>query len=363
MPVLKEHKWLEFATTTMERWYRDAPSVMAVDTETTGLTWQDRPFGVSVGWKGPMRTETGWFELEDCDKIWEGCSTLLNAHINEGGLLVFYNAKFDIRMLINEGLLAIDKPFDYIDVFPMVALLNPTGLNAEGKKNLKLASRHYLGVQTNQENQLKKVMKEMKLTKKDGYWPLPREVVVPYAIKDAAWTLELHDLLRPKVAAAGLDVAFDKEMKLVEILLKMERDGVQLKPELLREEVKLCDVAIAKANAAIEGLVGKKVGKDKKIVKGKTIALEFNPGSPKQLIEVFKERGFNLSSTGKEILEKLDDPLVEHILTARSETRLRNTYLMAALEEMDEDGVIHPNFNSIGATNTGRSSSSATKEI
>jgi DNA polymerase I-like protein with 3'-5' exonuclease and polymerase domains len=369
MPRLREHRWLEYAKRTFDSFDRAAPELLAVDTETTGLSWKDRPFGVSVAWRGKRRIETGWFELEHMEhdqsdyEVWQLCRDMLGQFRHQGGEMAFYNAKFDLRMLLNEGL--IDNTLaPYTDVFPMVALLHPTGLDKEGKKNLKLAARHYLGVQTNQQNQLKLAAKELKVNlKRDGYWPLPREVVVPYALKDAAWTLELHDLLKPKVTAAGLDVAFDKEMKLVEILLKMERDGVKVKPKVLKDEVKVCDAAIANANEHIEELVGKKVGKAKKIVKGKTIPLEFNPGSPKQLIQVFKERGINLTSTGKDILQKLDDPLVEHILAARSDTRLRNTYLMAALEEMDEDEIIHPNFNSIGATNTGRSSSSAAKEI
>jgi DNA polymerase I-like protein with 3'-5' exonuclease and polymerase domains len=371
MPRLREHKWDQFAQHTLDRYYRDRPQVLAVDTETTGLTWGDTPFGMSVSWTGRERIESGWFELEDPEPF-QMAERLLANHVNSGGPLVFFNAKFDLRMLANFSL--IDQGsvlFPYVDVMPAVALLDPTG-----EHKLKVSARKYLGVTTNQENLVKQARKELKLTRDDGYWPLPREVVVPYALRDTEYTLRLHDMLMPMIFERGLQEAFDKEMRIVAEFLRMERRGLRVLPEKVRESIRESDSYIEKARAEIEALVGRKVGKAKSKVKvpngtsEKTgrelfktveVPLDFNPASPVQVLEVFKERGVTLSSTESKVLEKVDDPLVEPLLTLRSEEKLRGTYLVPLLKEMDEDHIVHPNLNSNG-TATGRASSGAVRE-
>lgn len=82
-----------------------------------------------------------------------------------------------------------------------------------------------------------------------------------------------------------------------------------------------------------------------------------NPNSPKQLKEYFASEGLNLSSTGKEVLEKhKDHPAVAPLLEYRGVMKERNTYVQAYLEA-HKGWQIKPNFN-VHGTSTGRLSSS-----
>lgn len=370
MPRVREHKWPEFAQLACALYSYHQPTHIAVDCETTGLLWQDRPFGVSVSWHGPERMEHFWFEVEE-EYPRELLQWLLDEHTSRHGTFVFFHQKFDVRMLVNAGLWDDTTPHECVDVMPAVALLDPTG-----EHKLKVAARKYLGVSTNQENLVKRARKELKLTKDDGYWPLPREVVVPYALRDTEFTLRLHDLLMPMISERGLQEAFDKEMRIVAEFLRMEQRGLKVLPEVVKESIRESDALIGAAKAEIETIVGRKVGKAKKKVRvsngvsektgrelWRTIEVpeDFNPSSPAQILEVFKGRGVRLSSTESKVLEKVDDPLVGPLMALRSEDKLRNTYLVPLLKEMDDAQIIHPNLNSNG-TATGRVSSGAVRE-
>lgn len=367
MPRVREHKSGAYAEDTWQRYCRDRPTVVALDTETTGLTWQDTPFGLSISWHGPSRIESGWFELEETMPFHQAYR-LINAHQEADGKFIFFNAKFDIRMLINFLLWDPVQKYDYIDVMPAVALLEPIG-----EHKLKVAARQYLGAQTYGEAAVKRARKELGLKQEDGYWPLPREVVVPYALKDTEFTLRLHDMLMPMIEQRGLGVAFAKEMRIVAEFLRMELRGLKVLPEVVKESIKESDVIITAAQARIEELVGRKVGKAKKKVKvpnGKSektgrdliktieVPLDFNVDAWQQVMAVFEERGVKLKSTEGKVLEQVDDELVAPLLTYRTETKLRNTYLRPLLKEMDENHIVHPNLNSNG-TATGRASSGA----
>jgi len=377
MPHFRRYKWEEMADTCWSRFLADEPTRLAVDTETTGLTWQDKPFGMSVAWYRPSGViETGWLELENSVGL-SRARDFIQWH-QDKGQYIFFNAKFDIRILTNHGLWHEEQTYDYVDVMPYVALLEPIG-----EHKLKHAMRKYLGIVTNEETAkdkaIEQYLKEHKgVKKKDVGWHLlPRQVIVPYARMDASGTLQLEEKLGPMVEER-VPVANRKEQRLVGVMLNMERRGLQTVPERVKEAIKVCDGRIAVARAEVERLTGRKVGDKKKKIKVerglstnpktpdrmlyKTIEVpdEFNTGAWQQIVEMFNSRGHKISSSKSEVLLRLDDPLVAPLLELRSEEKLRGTYLLPLLREADEKGIVHPNFNQFG-TGTGRFSSGAVK--
>lgn len=365
MPSIRYHKWLEFASLCYALYDLHQPTYMAVDTETTGLAWYDEPFGMSVAWQGPERIERFWFEFYDDDTaadIQQMAERFLTRHILDGRTMLFYNAKFDIRMLTNFGVLA-PEDFDYVDVLAMAALLDPAG-----ERGLKPVMRKYLGVTTNQAAAVKQASKELKISvKRDGYEPLPREVVVPYALMDAEGTLRLHPILDAKLDDLGVRKAFEKESRLVREMIVMERRGVLVDPMEARSAVALCDERCAHYRKQIELIVGMPVGNKTKGVKQpdgkvKQIPVEFNPASTPQKIAYFKTQGITLTSCKEKTLRQVEHRLVEPLLSLSKEVKLRNTYLIPLLDEMDEDCILHPNFNQFG-TGTGRFSSSSARSL
>lgn len=309
-------------------------SVLAVDTETTGVAYHDVPFCVTFAWDGQDGIQSEYVDLDD-RKNHEYVRRMLLSGADE---LVFHNAKFDMQKLALVGLFVPDER-DPLTVHDTEALAHL--LDEHRPKGLKALARDVLGEETDEQEAIRAAKKEAKLRAKDGYHLLPREVVVPYALKDAEFTLRLWHEFYPKLSKHDdLLRLYQTEQRLCFVLLEMEGRGMAL------------DLAYVESTA--------------KSYKGKSLALEldirdmvgseeFNPNSPKQVTEAFDALGISLESTSKESLRAVDHPLAQKILELRTINKMHSTYLKPLLEE-SRDGIIHPWFRQHGAK-TGRMSS------
>ena len=140
------------------------------------------------------------------------------------------------------------------------------------------------------------------------------------------------------------------EMPLIYSLWHMEREGILVKRDKLKEYGDTLKVGIKKLETEIYTETGK----------------EFNINSPKQLGEILfgemqlpggkkTKTGY---STAAEVLEKLapEHPVVQKILDYRQLTKLNSTYAEGLAAYISEDGRIHGKFNKT-ITATGRISS------
>ena len=140
------------------------------------------------------------------------------------------------------------------------------------------------------------------------------------------------------------------EMPLIYSLWHMEREGILVKRDKLKEYGDTLKVGIKKLETEIYTETGK----------------EFNINSPKQLGEILfgemqlpggkkTKTGY---STAAEVLEKLapEHPVVQKILDYRQLTKLNSTYAEGLAAYISEDGRIHGKFNQT-ITATGRISS------
>jgi DNA polymerase-1 len=146
-----------------------------------------------------------------------------------------------------------------------------------------------------------------------------------------------------------LELFREIELPLVSTLAHMEETGIRVdRPYLedlgdrLREELAILEKKIHELNGE-----------------------PFNVNSTDQLrIVLFENLGLPISkktSTGKpstdaSVLEKLDHPLVDHLLKYRELEKLRSTYVDGYLPLIKSDGRIHTTFNQMAAA-TGRLSS------
>lgn len=313
-------------------WRLDRPRIMAVDTETTGLTFDDRPFCVTVAWKGESdRVEGHYLELEQVDG-----AAIVREMLDETPHLVMHNAKFDMQKLVTFGLMKPRTADSFEDTETLAHLIDE-----HQRLGLKSLTRELLGQDTDEEEQLKAVRRKLKLRKEDGYHMLPREVLLPYAIKDAEFTLELYYRLAPQLTPyPELLELYRLEKELCLVLGSMEARAMRVDVDYLRETAREYASAALRAEVAIRELVGDE---------------EFNPNSPKQLIEALAKRGIVVDSTSRETLEPLDDELAQLVLELRSLRKIHGTYLVALLDEQ-KGGLVHPWFRSNG-TRTGRMSS------
>ncbi|MFH1169150.1 MAG: DNA polymerase I, partial [Chloroflexota bacterium] len=174
-----------------------------------------------------------------------------------------------------------------------------------------------------------------------------------YACADADMTWRLTDLLTGELQRQGLWKLFaEVEMPLVPVLLHMERNGVALDTELLRQMSRQLGEQLLRLEADIYNCVGH----------------QFNINSTQQLSQVlFQELGLPAArktksgySTGAAVLEELRGvhPVVEHILEYRQLAKIKSTYIDALPGLINpKTGRVHTSFNQT-RTATGRLSSS-----
>ena len=184
---------------------------------------------------------------------------------------------------------------------------------------------------------------------------VPVEKVVPYACQDADLTLELSDLLWPKVQEGKLEKLYREiEQPLIEVLADMEIWGV-----------KVDRAALEALSAEFEAELGRL---EKKIFE--LSGTEFNINSPQQLGDILfhkiqlqpsrKTRITKRFSTSIEVLQELAalHPSAQYALEYRQLAKLKGTYADALpLIINPETGRIHTSYNQTVAA-TGRLSSS-----
>ncbi|MFC1952086.1 DNA polymerase I [Chloroflexota bacterium] len=174
-----------------------------------------------------------------------------------------------------------------------------------------------------------------------------------YACADADMTRRLTGLLETELNQQGLWQLFSEvEMPLVPVLLHMERNGVALDTDLLRQMSHRLGEQLLKLEAEVYTCVGH----------------QFNINSPQQLSSVlFQELGLPPSrktkggySTGASVLEDLRGvhPIIESILDYRQLAKLKSTYIDALPSLINHKTCrVHTSFNQT-RTATGRLSSS-----
>lgn len=315
-----------------DAWIECCPSIIAIDTETEGLGFYDPPFCVTVAFEDIFGAVQGYYlEIGVADSlIW---------NMLDMSEWIFHNAKFDLQKLAMVGLL---PEFDAYKLNDTEALSHLIDENRP--KRLKSLARDILDEETDEEEVLKKTRKKYKLRKEDGYHLLPREVVIPYARKDAEFTYRLFSELRPQLSD-DVEPLYRREMELTKVLLEVESRGLAVDIDYLEAAKKDLTESIVRATLQARQLTGMD---------------DLNVRSPKQLIEAFSKRGIELQSSSKDILRRISDPLADAVQIIRTDSKLLGTYIEPILREQ-RDGVLHPSYRQFG-TRTGRLSSGGAEE-
>ena len=184
---------------------------------------------------------------------------------------------------------------------------------------------------------------------------VPLDKALDYAAEDADITLQLHEILKPRLAQDRMATVYETmDRAFVPVIAKMEHRGIKVDPLVLKE---MSD-DFAKKIAVFEEEIFEIAGHP------------FNVGSPKQLGEVLFEemelKGGKKTKTGAystsvDVLEKLADDgveIVKKVLEWRSLSKLKSTYTDALPNDINpKTGRVHTSFGTT-IVNTGRLSSS-----
>ncbi|KAA4023051.1 DNA polymerase I, partial [Bacteroides ovatus] len=316
--------------------------ILSLDTETTGTEPMDAEL---VGMSFSIAENEAFYVPvpSDQDEALKIVNEFRPVFENENSLKVGQNIKYDMIVLQNYGATVKGPLFD--------TMIAHYVLQPELRHGMDYLAEIYLHYQTIHIDELigpkGKNQKNMRdLDPKDVYL---------YACEDADVTLKLKNVLEKELKENDAERLFyDIEMPLVPVLVNIERNGVLLDTEALKQSSAHFTAQMEQIEKEIYELAGE----------------TFNIASPKQvgevlfdklkLVEKAKKTTTGQYVTSEEVLESLrhKHPVVEKILEHRGLKKLLGTYIDALPQLINpRTGRVHTSFNQT-VTATGRLSSS-----
>jgi len=299
-----------------DRWLAlvEAAPLVALDTETTSLDeMQARLVGISLcvtpgtacyiplAHRGPEAGE----QLPIAEVLARLKPWLENAQAGK----LLHNAKYDAHVFANEGIKLAGVQED--------TMLQAYVLESHRGVSLADLAQRWLG--------RKGVTYEElcgKGAKQIGFDEVAVERAGFYAAEDADFTIQMHNVLRPRVSAeSGLEFVYKLELQVAEVLLRIERTGVRVDADELGRQSHALGQEMLTLEARAYELAGQ----------------PFNMNSPKQLGEILfgkmelpvvRKTASGVPSTDEEVLTKLaqDYPLPQVLLQYRGLAKLKSTY-------------------------------------
>lgn len=317
-------------------------SLFFIDTETDGLhPYQgNKIFGIGIGIaSGKVYYFPFKHKYPSSDNLSEDdLSTLISILNKSASHIVGYNVKFDLHMLMKEGLIPWDKQL--IDVLVAVRLTEDDRALKMGL--LDIIDKYYGKENGDYDRNTKLILKKNKWNKDFSLAPI--DTIGPYCEKDVEWTRQIYVDRILTIKNTNQLKVWNIEIDLTKVLLKMECIGISIDNEY-------CKNALYRIKNRQENL-------SKDIYEH--VNKEFDILSSQQVGEVFKSLGIEAPektklgnpSWNETSLYQIDHPMAVQIRGYRSLDKLRGTYL----EPFVNADVLHTSFCNWG-TITGRLSS------
>lgn len=316
--------------------------ILSLDTETTSTNTIDAEL---VGLSFAVRPHEAWYVAVPADH--EAAQRMVEIfrplYENPSILKVGQNIKYDYEVLRKYG---IDIQGEMFDTMIAHYLIQP-----ELRHNMDFMAETLLHYRTVHIEELIGPAGKNQKNMRD----LDPQDVYEYAAEDADITLQLKEVLEPKLQEVGAVQLFhDIEMPLVRVLADMELSGVRLDTTSLKETEQIFNERMKQYEEHAYELAGK----------------QFNISSPKQVGEILfdtmhivekpKKTKSGQYVTSQDVLEQLrpNAPIIADILNYRALKKLLGTYVEALPKLINiHTGHIHTSFNQ-AVTSTGRLSSS-----
>ncbi len=350
--IVDEERANEYLRSVLED---DAVKFIACDTETSALYPRD---GYVLGISLSHKSKQGVYISTEC--IGPDTEKLLQ-DVFSSRLVVFHNAKFDLKMLEYH----FDFKFPNVsDTMLMHYVLDETQ-GSHGLKSLAMKYTDYGDYDKALDEFRTNYCKEHKMLKGDfSYELIPFDIMYEYAAIDTAVTYDLYQMFVKKIVKnVQLKKVYKELMVPGMLFLKdVEENGVPFDLPRLEKVQGLMEEEIRDAK---EKLYGYEEVHKFEAEQGKV----FNPNSTQQLrVLLFdylgltptgKLTGTGAASTDAEVLKKLaeEHPIPGVILDIRQKSKIKNTYLDKIIPALDRDGRIRTGFN-LTSTTSGRLSSS-----
>lgn len=349
------------------------PRVIAFDWETTGLNLHGTCRGFALALcdedenteyiefpVNPRTREVDYSKLDFKYPITEheSISRILTILADPVIAKVGHNVKFDLLCCEKAGIAVLGEVHD-------TQFMARACNTLEESYSLKDLAKKYVNIDNDDEKRLKKFViqcrREAKKAKfsiadsvSEDYWlasfySKEKGLVKKYCVTDTIRTIKLFQFYEQGLPALDVAESYHKELELMYVIRAMERRGVEIDENKLKEVIGRCVNNYLNCLVAIKGLVG-----------------ELNINSPKQLGKLFGKLGINITettdsglvSTALPTLKKYSPqhPVIPLIIESKSwDTSL--DYFKQYNSIKDTNNVIHTSYNQ-ATTKTWRLSSS-----
>lgn len=326
--------------------------VFSYDTETTGLTRNDRVFGFSIS--TPDGNDYYW-DLRETPRAKEWLQNQLNDY---QGIIVCHNLSFDYIMSYITG---IQIPLvNCVDTCIQACLINEhehtyslDNLAKKYTKSYKKGDELYsemakiFGGRATKNVQMKRIA------------DAPSSIVAPYAKGDTRSTLDLYFWQMEQIKKQGLEKIVEFEKRLTPIIIDTEMQGIRVDIPAAERAVGPLTDQINAMRKQLDDIAGfhmnpqpsKDIQKlfDPKWRDGRWWA---NDGTP------LEETGAGNASINADALRIMSHPAAKLILEIRSLLKTRDTFLVGHVLESAHNGRVYPSINQTkgdeGGTGTGR---------
>ena len=311
--------------------------VIAVDTETTGVTHDDVIVGYSITCPKadqhfyiPFRHQTGERMLPE-----DICMNAVKPFLEDNRVLkVLHNVKFDHEKFLYDEY-SINM-VNFVDTMILMYVLNE---NEESYALKKLATKYGKHFGFNDKSDTYE-----ELFGKGGFENTPLNVAYIYACKDThlTWSLYQWQLEHLKKQPKLWHIAFDIEMPLIPVLLKMHYRGFNLDMEYAEKYLLELQEQINKMEEELAEYFP-------------DINLNSNQQLAEYLYGTLKLPDNHNGSVDKDALKELANEYegVKILLEYRKLTKLKSTYIEPLPQKVWDDGCLHGEINQMG-TKTGR---------
>ena len=320
---------------------------IAIDTETTGLHLKaDKPFLITLTFDDKSRA-IDVNEVPTIALVQEVFNQLKNFK-----WVVGHNIKFDLHMLANIGITYEENNITDTMILARLALDTDEVFSLALKS---LATKYIDGTAADDQKVIKSAL--MKLNKADksrehtylDVYNLPeyRQAMIDYALNDTEITLQLAKKLIDVVQARRQEDTFKLENAIILPLFRMERVGLKIDRDYLKDRKAFFDNLISQKRATLHKLTGE----------------NFNVGQHKNIKEWFLKNGIELASSDDGAMESVSKSadgnareVAKLIQELRSLEKWYSVYIIRMLDKSEFDGRAYTQINANSAI-TGRLSS------
>ena len=317
----------------------DTGKCIAIDTETTGLSWvKDKVFSMSMSFEDGRDF---YFDFRQNPEALEWA----RAEFPKIQAAAFHNAKFDIHFLRQVGINF--KPDVFLHDTGVYAALLDEHLDSYSLEALCKVYKLPVGKDTGIYQRLADLFGGAPTQKLQ----MPRlqfapvELAAPYAMADTRATMDLLHLQLPRLYDEDLERVARVEMELLPALVRMEQHGCRVDVEAAERAVITTTKKIDERKAALNQLIG----------------WDINVNSPKQVQKLFgpvmKDGEWFIGdvmipmtdkgnpSIDKDVLAKIKHPAGKALLGVKQMLRIRDTFLLGHVLGSQVDGRVYANFN------------------